>query len=76
MHNRWRWTPLENGEVEVEVVDNMDLRLPYILANARTQELWKFMSLVPGLLDREQYPNEKFDFVQEPATEKAARAAN
>lgn len=72
MHNRWRWTPVKNGEVEVEILEDMDVRLPYFLVNARAKQLWSFMSRVPGLLDREQYPNEKFDFVEEPATETAA----
>jgi START domain-containing protein len=74
LHNRWLWTPLKNGEVEVEVVEDADLRLPYVLANARAKLVWEFMSAMPGLMDRERYPNEneKFDFVQEPAAETAA----
>lgn len=67
-HNRWRWTPLKNGEVEVEVVDDFDPRLPYIMMNSRTKFLWKFMRQVPVLLEKDQYSNEKFNFIQEPTT--------
>lgn len=74
LHNTWLWTPLKDGEVKVEVVEDTDLLVPYLLANARAKLVWEFMSAVPGLMDRERYPNEneKFDFVQEPATETAA----
>ena len=73
IHNRWRWTPLKNGEVEVEVLDNFDAGIPYVLHNAQAQPLWGIMSSVPGLMDREKYPendsDQKLNFVQEPATE-------
>jgi hypothetical protein len=76
IHNRWRWTPLKNGEVEVEVVENFDARIPYILHNAQAKSLWGIMSSLPALMDGKQYPaqdpDEKYDFVQEPATETAA----
>jgi hypothetical protein len=72
MDNRWRWTPLKNGEVEVEVVEDMDARVPYILWNARAKEVWGIMSTVQKLMDRKKGPDAKFDFVQEPATEMAA----
>jgi hypothetical protein len=70
LHNRWRWTPLKNGEVEVEIVENMDTQLPYIMMNSRrrTEELWKFMRRVPVLYEKEQNSNEKFNFIQEPTT--------
>ena len=76
MNNRWRWTPLKNGEVEVEVLENFDAQIPYILHNAQAKGLWEIMSRVPGLMDREKYPEKDpdamFDFVQEPSTETAA----
>jgi hypothetical protein len=67
-HNRWRWTPLKNGEVEVEIVEDFDPKLPYIMMNSRTNYLWKFMSRVPLLLEKEQYSNESFNFILEPTT--------
>lgn len=33
MHNRWRFTPLQNGEVEVELQTGMDPGLPYFMVN-------------------------------------------
>jgi len=68
MDNKWRWTPRRNGEFEVEVVEDMDVRVPYILWNARTKEVWKIMSTVQALMDRKRGPDEKFDFLQEPET--------
>jgi hypothetical protein len=80
IHNRWRWTPLKNGEVEVEVLENFDAGIPYILHNAQAESLWGIMSSVPGLMDREKFPvkdpDEKYDFVQEPGTETALKAPN
>jgi len=75
MDNRWRWTPLKTGELEVEVVEDMDVRLPYILWNARAREVWKIMSTVQGLMDRKRGPDEKFDFVQEPTAETVLQKA-
>lgn len=76
MHNRWSWTPLKNGEVEVEVLENFDAGLPYLLHNAQANPLWGIMSSVPGLMDRKKYPEKdpdaQFSFVQEPTTETAA----
>jgi hypothetical protein len=75
MDNKWRWTPLKNGEFEVEVIEDMDVKLPYILWNARTREVWKIMSTVQQLMDRKQGPDGKFDFLQEPETEAALQKA-
>lgn len=75
MHNRWRWTPLKNGEVEVEVLENFDAGIPYLLHNAQAGPLWGIMKSLPDLMNREKYPvkdpDEKYDFVQEPRTEVA-----
>ena len=75
MNNRWRWTPLKNGEFEAEVVEDMDAQLPYILWNARAKEVQKIMSTVQGMMDRKKGADEKFDFVQEPETETALQKA-
>jgi hypothetical protein len=73
MHNRWSWTPLNNGEVQVEVLENFDAGIPYLLHNAQAHPLWGIMSSVPGLMDPAKFPvqdpDEKFGFVQEPKTE-------
>ena len=44
--NRWRWTPLKNGELEVEVVEKFDVRLPYIVWNARRGRCGKLCQLL------------------------------
>jgi hypothetical protein len=81
IHNRWRWTPLRNGEVEVELQENFDSGIPSFLHNAQAKPLWGIISRVPGLMDREKYPekdpDEQFNFVQEPGAETSLpRAAN
>ena len=75
MDNKWHWTPIKNGEFEAEVVEDMDVRVPYILWNARAKEVWKIMSTVQKLMDRKKGPDEKFDFLQEPETEAALQKA-
>jgi hypothetical protein len=75
MDNKWRWTPLKNGEFEAEVVEDMHVRVPYILWNARAKEVWKIMSTVQELMDRRKGPDEKFDFLQEPETQTALQKA-
>ena len=68
MHNVWHWTPLKDGEVELEIVSDLDTRLPYIMANGRVDNLYRFGSRMQTLLDKEQYQSQKFDFIKEPST--------
>ncbi len=66
IHNVWRWTPLEGGEVQLELVDSMDPQLPYFLVNQKAKWLHTLMSRVPELIAREQYRGKQFPSVQEP----------
>ncbi len=66
IHNVWRWTPLPNGEVELELVDAMDPQLPYFLVNQKAKWLHTLMSRVPELIGREQYRGKQFPGIQEP----------
>jgi hypothetical protein len=75
IHNRWRWTPLKNDEVEAEVTEDFDAGLPYILHNAQAGSLWGIISTLPDLMDRDKFPvqdpDAKYDFIQELRTETA-----
>jgi len=79
IHNRWRWTPLKNGEVEVEVLEKFDAGIPYIVHNAQAGPLWGIMKSLPDLMDEKKYPvqdpDAKYDFIQEPTTETALQKA-
>jgi len=65
MNNSWRYTPLKNGELEIEYVVDIDNGgfFPYFLANLGTPEF--IASIVPkmqGVFDkeREKFPNPQF----------------
>jgi hypothetical protein len=66
IHNRWIWSPLKDGEVELQLFSDMDARVPYFLANKRGDDLGRLLSRVPQLLSKQQYQNEKVDYIQEP----------
>ncbi|MBL6449566.1 hypothetical protein JMN32_24855 [Fulvivirga sp. 29W222] len=69
MHNRWKYTPLENGEVEYEFIyDAVDPggNFPYALANWLIPAMLPFaFAKMPKILDKEKYRNAKMDYVQE-----------
>ncbi|WP_024769842.1 SRPBCC family protein [Aquimarina macrocephali] len=69
MHNRWRYTPLKNGEVEYEFVyDAVDPGgyFPYALANWLIPSMLPYaFAKMPKILDKEKYRNAKVDYVQE-----------
>lgn len=79
IHNRWRWTPLKNDEVEVEVLEKFDAGIPYLLHNAQAEPLWGIMKSLPDLMDEKKFPvqdpDTKYDFVQELRTETALQKA-
>jgi START domain len=69
MHNTWRFTPLSNGEIEIEYVYDMALggAMPYVLANvAGPQFMLVILSQMQMVLDkeREKFPNLKFALLQ------------
>lgn len=68
MHNTWRYTPVGNGELELEYVINMDDGgfFPYPLANLGAPEFIKYMlPKMQEVFDRQKVksPNAKFDLV-------------
>lgn len=69
MHNKWRYTPLQNGEVEYEFIyDAVDPGgyFPYALANWLIPSMLPFaFSKMSKILDKEKYRNAEVDYVQE-----------
>jgi len=66
MHNIWRYTDVGNGEVQVEMAENMDVGIPYILFNSQQPEgLYELFAKMPDLLTEEKYQNARFDFIDE-----------
>lgn len=69
MNNTWRFRPLGNGEVETEVVLNMDDGgfMPDFLVNTlRRRLLLRLFPYTEKLLNVPKYQQAKYDFVQEP----------
>ena len=65
MHNRWRLTPLENGEIEVENSHNNDNGIPYILYNSRVPNALYFVGInLPRFFNKEKYHSASFDFIK------------
>ncbi len=65
LNNTWRYTPLKNGELEIEYSVDMDDggNFPYVLANLGTPEfIAGMLSQMQGILDKERAiaPNPKF----------------
>lgn len=69
LHNRWRYTPVGNGEVEIEFYQDMDmggLFLDLMVNVGGAEETYNFIhNQLPGLLDREPLRKAKYDFIQE-----------
>lgn len=69
MNNTWRFRPVENGEVEAEVVLNMDeggLVPDFMTSQLRRRILLRGVPYTAGLMKSPKYQQAKFDFVQEP----------
>lgn len=68
MHNTWRFTPLENGEVDVEFVADTDPGggVPYFLTNLGAPSgSYDILIRLQEILNKEKYQNAKIDYVQE-----------
>lgn len=69
MHNRWEFTPLPNGKVEVLLIQDNDLLgfFPYFLMNmVIVDESHKFFATeLRTSLKKEKYVNAKLDFVDD-----------
>jgi ribosome-associated toxin RatA of RatAB toxin-antitoxin module len=67
MHNSWQFTPLENGEIEVEFLANYDLGMPYFMFNnAVPGTLSDLLPRLEGLFNKDKYQHAEFAFVKEP----------
>jgi hypothetical protein len=69
MQNRWTYTPLPGGEVDIEFMQDIDMGglMPDLLMNlAGVDETYKFIhDQLPALLDRDILKTTKYDFIQE-----------
>jgi hypothetical protein len=66
MHNSWRYTPVGNGELELEFRSNYDIGLPYVLVNhAGPAGIPQFLPKLVQVFNRDKYQHKQFDFVQE-----------
>jgi hypothetical protein len=70
LHNTWRYTPVGNGQVEVEYINDVDLGgfFPdFLVSLAGVDETYKLLhNIIPNLLDNmEQYRDKKLDFIVE-----------
>jgi hypothetical protein len=71
IHNRWQATPVANGQVEIQLVQDFGMGgfFPDVILNfANAEETWKmFHDKLPGLLDKPKYRNARFDYIDEAA---------
>jgi hypothetical protein len=70
MYNTWRFTPLKNGEIEIEYLIDMSEGgfMPYVLSNFAVPKFMYFvLSKMQMVLDKEsqKYPNAKFDLLED-----------
>jgi hypothetical protein len=70
MNNSFQFTPLENGEVEIEytVSQNEGGFIPDLLLNWKRPQAMSNLHRMQDLANREKYQNAKFDFMQETET--------
>jgi hypothetical protein len=64
----WRYTPLGNGEVEVEYTMNMSEGgfMPDLLLNTwRPEAIFYALPKMQEVLNREKYQKAKFDYIKE-----------
>jgi hypothetical protein len=66
MQNSWRFTPLQNGEVEVENRMNVDLGIPYVMFNRFTPHAqYKLLANMQKFLDNDRWRHAKYDAIKE-----------
>lgn len=67
LNNRWRLTPLENNQVEIEIENNMDPggTVPTAMFNMRRPRgMYQILSHLEGWVSKEKYQTAKFDFIK------------
>lgn len=70
-HNVWKYTPLEDGSIEVEFTQDWDMGglFPDVIFNfglGVEGTHWFLSEDLPRLLDNEKYRNARYDFIEEP----------
>jgi len=67
MNNRWRLTPLENGEVEVEYIMDMNEGgfMPDLLSNVSRPQIFFLLPNLQRWVSKEKYQSAKVDFIKE-----------
>jgi len=66
LHNWWKFTPLGNGQVEVEALMNADQGLPYPMVNHFVPfGLYSVCHDLQAFLDKPKWQNARFDRIQE-----------
>ncbi len=69
MQNRWIYTPVGKGEMEIEFLQDIDMggQFPTFLFNlAGAEETYKFLhDQLPGLVEKDNLKKIKYDFIEE-----------
>ncbi len=67
MHNSWRFTPVDNGEVEVEFSSNAESPVPYFLANFIAPITGsRFVGHLEQFFNKEKYQHAEFALAKAP----------
>jgi hypothetical protein len=77
LHNTWKYTPLKNGKVEVEYIQNFSGGgfVPDFLLSFGAEPVYQLMHVdIPKLLDDDKYRNAKLDFIEEYQTSSTVAA--
>lgn len=69
MHNRWEFTPLKNGKVEVELIQDTEMggMFPYFMLNMASVDAnyTFFTGDLQKFLKKEKYAKAKLDFIED-----------
>jgi hypothetical protein len=68
LNNKWRITPLENGQVGIEIENNMQPGglLPNLVYNMkRPRSMYYILTHLQGWVSKDKYQKAKFDFIKE-----------
>jgi hypothetical protein len=68
INNKWRFTPLENGLVEIEATQKMNIGgfVPDLLLNTRRpRSLASVLSKLEGFVNEKKYRDAKIDYIKE-----------
>jgi len=67
LHNRWQFTPVGNGEVEVELRTDMDQGIPYFMINNKTPFfLHKMFKPLQKWYDKDKWETARYEGIVEP----------